>query len=241
MDKKLLELIDNLHYDAIYEQAIEDDIQYTADKKIARMNSAMKKLRDITEKKRALREEEKQARLSIQTDVTAGISAEEKAQFSQEANDRLEKLNVARKNILVNARIQLRANKDEAKILRAQIELFGYRVKNTLRKTRQFLFSGDELTFKREGITDIIVNTANPDWSKKLNAELKKQGIGLDGDRTGACIVYTAQQELKARQASAEMENAEMENAEMENAEMENAEMENAETENPAILTGTKA
>jgi hypothetical protein len=167
---------------------------------------AFKQLQEIALSKRALREAEKQARLSIQTDVTAGISEQEKAQFLQDATARLEKLDAARKNILANARLQLRANKDEAKTVREQVSLFGYRVKSTLRKTRQFIFDADVLTFKREGIKDIVVNTANADWSKQLNAELKKQGIGLDGDRTGACIVYTAQQELKARQASQAME-----------------------------------
>jgi hypothetical protein len=208
MNEKIEKVIDKLHRENLSDQAIEIDIQRKTDEKISRMSAAIEHLQDIADKKRALREEEKRARLSIQTDVTAGISAEEKEQFLQETNAKLEKLNATRKDILVNARLQLRANKDEAKILRDQIGLFGYRVKSTLRKTRQFLFAGDELTFRREGITDITVNTANADWSKKLNAELKKQGIGLDGDRTGACIVYTAQQELKARQASAAMENA---------------------------------
>ena len=157
--------------------------------------------KDLKAKAKAINQELKQKKIALATEYTSNMTEAQKQEAIQRAETLLQE---AKKK----ATLYRNEYKEKIKTLRTDVAtakeilaFVNHTQKNGLPKVKnQFRIEKNLLSFKREGINDIIIDVSKANWQQTFKAELKKQGINGD-NRIADNIVYKAKTLLDSNRA----------------------------------------
>ncbi len=166
---------------------------------------AKKTIAELLTEAKALKEKQKQINAEMKAKKTA-IATEyidnmPEAEKQKQISD-AEKILTTAKQELITAKekykVEVKRIKESFIFAKSILDFVNYKSNYSLPKVKnQFRIEKNILTFKREGIKDILIDVSKTNWEKTFKEELKKQGINGD-NRIADNIIYKAQKLLQA-------------------------------------------
>lgn len=166
-----------------------------AKKTIAELLQEAKALREAMAKQKA---EMKAKKNAIAVEYADNLPAEEKQKQIAEAEKILNTAKQKAIELKIAFKNSMKAIKNDVAFAKEILAFVNYKSNNSLPKQKNsFHIEKNMLTFKREGIKDILIDVSKNSWEKTFKQELAKQGINGD-NRIADNIVYKATQLIKA-------------------------------------------
>jgi hypothetical protein len=152
----------------------------------------------LKQKEIAIKNDMKNAKKAIALEYADGLPEAEKQKQITEAEAILNNAKVNALKAKDLFKFTMRGIKEDVAMAKEILSFVNWKQKNSLPKQKNsFVIKGNTLTFNREGIQQIVIDTSKANWEKTFKEELKKQGINGE-NRIADNIIYKAQTLLKS-------------------------------------------